>query len=332
MNIILKCGQTQKRLAGACAQQYDLVQISKCHNPNIVTKTDLGLIIVYAPATQRAPHTVMGGRKLPDKSKTNLSSEARQRFSNRAPATTKNNQESASASSQNTHASSNVPVAQSFSTRMGNSGEVESKKRPSTFKEGNLHNNRGCRAGTYYDQYSKKLKGSDQEEVRVNETNSIVLRGQGQVVQSKVSASSKRMSNCGQPRNEREAANFVEIPQKSIAQISEVDLSSIGNFSAGTTWNFLSNNGKMNDDDIKLSLGSYVKQKIFPHLKFIPGPSWIDFNTQENSLCGRVLRHLAVPTAFQDKFWRKYGRKVETYLGSKRNDTATALKCAFFSK
>ena len=133
----------------------------------------------------------------------------------------------------------------------------------------------------------------------------------------------------------RASTNYVMVPKTSVANISEVDdnLSSVGNFSAGTTWQLMSESGKMDDNAIKLTLASYIEQKIFPHLKFILGPSWVDFSTKEHSLCGKILKHLNVPpVSFHDKFWKKYGCKVDAYLGSKQNDTATALKLAFFSE
>ena len=92
----------------------------------------------------------------------------------------------------------------------------------------------------------------------------------------------------------RASTNYVMVPKTSVANISKVDdnLSSVGNFSAGTTWQLMSESGKMDDNAIKLTLlASYIKQKIFPHLKFIPGPSWVDFSTKEHSLCGKILKH-----------------------------------------
>ena len=149
------------------------------------------------------------------------------------------------------------------------------------------------------------------------------------------SAASRNINRMmGMNVNRASTTNYVMVPKTSVANISEVDdnLSSVGNFSAGTTWRLMTETGKMDDDAVKLTLASFIKQKIFPHLKFIPGPSWVDFSTKEHSLCGKILKHLNDPVSFYDKFWKKYGRKVDAYLGSKRNDTATALKSAFFSK
>jgi hypothetical protein len=109
-------------------------------------------------------------------------------------------------------------------------------------------------------------------------------------------------------------------------------LSSIGNFSANNKWRFLSDNGKWDHEAIMITLATYVKQKVFPHLKFIPSQSWVAFDTSRKSICGQVMRHLNIPARLMDEFWKKYGRKVETFIGSKRNDAATALKNAFFSK
>ena len=45
------------------------------------------------------------------------------------------------------------------------------------------------------------------------------------------------------------------------------------------------------------------------------------------------MKHPNVPVSVHHKFWKKFGRnKVDAYLGSKRNDTATALNSAFFSE
>ena len=58
----------------------------------------------------------------------------------------------------------------------------------------------------------------------------------------------------------------------------------------------------------------------------------IAYSNDTKSVCGQILARLNVPASMGPKFWERYSRKVECYLNSKRNDTATALKNAFFSK
>jgi hypothetical protein len=101
---------------------------------------------------------------------------------------------------------------------------------------------------------------------------------------------------------------------------------------ANETWRFLESAGTWDDESIKLTLSTYVKQKMFPHLKFIQGKSMTGYSVDQRSVCGQILSRLNVPRVWGEKFWEHYGRKVECYLNSKRNDTATALKNAFFSK
>ena len=89
------------------------------------------------------------------------------------------------------------------------------------------------------------------------------------------SASSRNINRMGMNVNRTTSTTkYVMVPKTSVANISEVDdnLSSVGNFSAGTTWRLMAESGKMDDDAIKLTLlASYIKQKIFPHLKVILG-------------------------------------------------------------
>ena len=56
--------------------------------------------------------------------------------------------------------------------------------------------------------------------------------------------------------------NYVMVPKMSVANISEVDdnLSSVGNFSAGTTWRLMTESGKMDDDAIKLTAPCILHQ------------------------------------------------------------------------
>ena len=103
-------------------------------------------------------------------------------------------------------------------------------------------------------------------------------------------------------------------------------------FTAAKTWRFVESGGKWDDESIKLTLSTYVKQKMFPHLKFMQGKSMIEFSKDQRSVCGQILARLNVPASMAKKFWERYSRKVECYLNSKRNDSATALKNAFFSK
>ena len=103
-------------------------------------------------------------------------------------------------------------------------------------------------------------------------------------------------------------------------------------FTAAETWRFVESGGKWDDESIKLTLSTYVKQKMFPHLKFMQGRSMIEFSKDQRSVCGQILARLNVPAGMAKKFWERYSRKVECYLNSKRNDSATALKNAFFSK
>ena len=85
------------------------------------------------------------------------------------------------------------------------------------------------------------------------------------------SAASQNVNRMGMNVNRASTTNYVMVPKMSVANISEVDdnLSSVGNFSAGTTWRLMTETGKMDDDAVKLTLASFIKQKIFPHLKFI---------------------------------------------------------------
>ena len=73
----------------------------------------------------------------------------------------------------------------------------------------------------------------------------------------------------------------------------------------------MTESGKMDDDAIKLTLASYIKQKIFPHLKFILGPSWVDFSIKEHSLCGKILKHLNVPVSFQFRSMTSFGKSMD---------------------
>lgn len=113
---------------------------------------------------------------------------------------------------------------------------------------------------------------------------------------------------------------------------SQITAESASRLTAAETWQFVEAAGKWDDESIKLTLSTYVKQKMFPHLKFIQGKSMIAYSNDTKSVCGQILARLNVPASMGPKFWERYSRKVECYLNSKRNDTATALKNAFFSK
>ena len=294
----------------------------------------------------------MGGRKLPGRPKNPPSAPS-------AKDTTSRNRDDGS-----TGTPSLLNRGAGLSSKIGNVGEErDTRKRASSTLSDSIPHQRNSR-GIHYEQYNKKRKGGDYNSMQLNSNGSNQAESvevfpsssnDGRATQNSSgfvgratqnssyegaasnsnSAESRHINRMGMNVNRASTTtNYVMVPKTSVANISEVDdnLSSVGNFSAGTTWRLMTESGKMDDDAIKLTLASYIKQKIFPHLKFIPGPSWVDFSTKEHSLCGKILKHLNVPVSFHDKFWKKYGRKVDAYLGSKRNDTATALKSAFFSK
>ena len=73
------------------------------------------------------------------------------------------------------------------------------------------------------------------------------------------SAASRNINRMGMNVNRTTSTTkYVMVPKTSVANISEVDdnLSSVGNFSAGTTWRLMTESGKMDDDAIKLTLAS----------------------------------------------------------------------------
>ena len=190
----------------------------------------------------------------------------------------------------------------------------------------------------HYEQYNKKRKGGDYNSMQLNsnglnQAESVEVftssSNEGRATQNSSSfvgraiqnsnyegaasnsnsAASRNINRMGMNVNRASTTNYVMVPKTSVANISEVDdnLSSVGNFSAGTTWRLMTESGKMDDDAIKLTLASYIKQKIFPHLKFIPGPSWVDFSIKEHSLCGKILKH----QMFQFRFMTSFGKSMD---------------------
>ena len=47
----------------------------------------------------------------------------------------------------------------------------------------------------------------------------------------------------------------------------------------------------------------YLKQNLFPHVKFLP-PKWMRYSEKERSLCGRIMALVRVPTLVDKKtYW-----------------------------
>jgi hypothetical protein len=98
-------------------------------------------------------------------------------------------------------------------------------------------------------------------------------------------------------------------------------------------YELLRKKGRMGDDImLHKDLVLYVRNDLFPKLKFIMDTRQLMFTTAVNSICYQICSELGFEGIKAAEWWEKYKNKVAKTLNSKRADVTSAIKRVFISK
>ena len=79
-------------------------------------------------------------------------------------------------------------------------------------------------------------------------------------------------------------------------------------------------------------LVAYVRNNLFPKLKFFMDPRQLMFSTDTNSICFRICQDMRLKDNRAAAWWELYKNKIVQTLNSKRADVTAAIKRCFMSK
>ena len=77
---------------------------------------------------------------------------------------------------------------------------------------------------------------------------------------------------------------------------------------------------------------TYVRNDLFPKLKFFMHKKHMVFSNDPKSLCFQICNGMGVPESHACAWWEEYKMKVLETLNSKRADVTACIKRAFMSK
>jgi hypothetical protein len=79
-------------------------------------------------------------------------------------------------------------------------------------------------------------------------------------------------------------------------------------------------------------LVSYVRNDLFPKLKFVMDKRQLQFSTEKDSICFQICSDLGLTGPRASAWWEIYKNKLVSKLNSKRADISAAIKRVFMSK
>jgi hypothetical protein len=91
--------------------------------------------------------------------------------------------------------------------------------------------------------------------------------------------------------------------------------------------------GRMGCDSMLSSdLVAYVRNDLFPKLKFIMDAKQLNFSTEMSSICYRICTEMGLVEPWASQWWEQYKKKILETLNNKRADVTATVKRAFLSK
>ena len=121
---------------------------------------------------------------------------------------------------------------------------------------------------------------------------------------------------------------------------SNIELEGSGNVSMETSENpsrewfeKCRKNGLMtNDKWMSLDLDRYVRNDLFPTLKFFMDKKQLNYTTDETSICWQICTEMELKKDRAEVWWNNFKGRIVKILNAKRNDVISAIKRNFMSK
>jgi hypothetical protein len=133
----------------------------------------------------------------------------------------------------------------------------------------------------------------------------------------------------GLARTTNAPMSVVEIQQPT-ASVSEPT----GDHPSKSWFEALQDNGRMtNDDALVKDLNAYVRNTLFPKLKFFMGKQQMVYSPEENTICGKICNGVGMTDPkLAVSWWEHYKDMIADILNAKRADVTGAIKRAFQGK
>ena len=87
-----------------------------------------------------------------------------------------------------------------------------------------------------------------------------------------------------------------------------------------------------NDSMHDVDLITYVRNELFPKLKFVMDARQLMFSSSNNTICYQICRDMKVKEIRSVAWWELYKNKIVQTLNNKRADVTAAMKRVFMSK
>jgi hypothetical protein len=85
-------------------------------------------------------------------------------------------------------------------------------------------------------------------------------------------------------------------------------------------------------EQITIQLVTYVRNELFPKLKFFMNAKQLSFSAEKDSLCYHICQGMNVNKDYAMDWWDEFKNKILATLNSKRADVTSCIKKAFMSK
>jgi hypothetical protein len=106
----------------------------------------------------------------------------------------------------------------------------------------------------------------------------------------------------------------------------------LGNHPSKGWMEALQSQGQMDNDEIvKKDIIGFVRNDLFPKLKFIMGKQQLEYSPFENSICGKICAALGMKNAAAAvTCWERHKNMIADVLNAKKADVTGAIKKEFF--
>jgi hypothetical protein len=104
-------------------------------------------------------------------------------------------------------------------------------------------------------------------------------------------------------------------------------------YTTAELYEVLRQKGRMGDDDmLHQDLVMYVRNDLFPKLKFFMHKSQLLYSAVDDTICYQICADLGLSETRACSWWEKNKQKIAKTLNSKRADVTSAIKRVFMSK
>jgi hypothetical protein len=121
--------------------------------------------------------------------------------------------------------------------------------------------------------------------------------------------------------------------------VTDVTMTAEGASMHGTTntpgdwFEVIRQKGRMGSESmLNVDLVAYVRNELFPKLKFFMDPRQLMFSTATNSICYQICNDMGLKKERSASWWELYKHKIVQTLNCKRADVTASIKRSFMSK